>query len=93
MKKLMFVAALVVAGMVSGKTSNKKLLDLQPQNSMLNFIKLPVVYDWVKVTTSCGKVFYLNGSDYTNCYECLQEDARKFTDAQCGKGEGFEVPF
>lgn len=53
--------------------------------------KLPC--SWVTVKTGCGKVFYLDNNMYGDCYECLQEDTRYFTDDQCGQRYSFEIPF
>ena len=94
MKKLLLVAALGVVGVVNAKTienvSTEKKSAINEKNIASFLIR---EYDWVKVTTGCGKVFYLDNNMYGDCYECLQEHARQFTDAQCGEGYGFEVPF
>ncbi len=98
MKKLLLVAAIAVAGLVSAKNvkiefeTNSNSITKNYFNNGLMISKL-LVYQWVPVSTGCGKVFYLDNSMYGDCYECLQEDARKFTDAQCGGGYGFDLPF
>ncbi len=93
MKKLLFVAALGVAGVMSAKCNGINSLQKEKLESKDNFAVLLFAYDWVPVHTSCGKTFYLDGNDYTDCYECLQEHARQFTDAQCGAGASFELPY
>lgn len=95
MKKLFLSVAFSFAGLLSAKTE-KIISPIKTQNINLSCslsIWKPIIHDWVSVTTGCGKVFYLDGNDYKDCYECLQEDARQFTDAQCGEGYGFDLPY
>lgn len=91
---MLLMAALSVVGVVNAKAieivSAEKSSVSNEQNHTSFLLK---DYDWVTVTTGCGKVFYLDNNMYGDCYECLQEDARQFTDAQCGEGYGFELPF
>ena len=99
MKKLFFIAALGVAGMMSAsETSNNICSSSSSDNAVafslnLNTVSLvPTEREWVTVTTGCGKVFFLDANMYDS-YEGLQEDSRIFTDAQCGEGFGFNLPY
>ncbi len=89
------MATLGIAGLMSAKTMEENTIKKKESLNSKEVIKVFLLreYDWVKVTTSCGKVFYLDNNMYGDCYECLQEDARYFTDAKCGSGSSFEVPF
>jgi hypothetical protein len=43
---------------------------------------------WIGVSTWCGKVFYLNASDYSS-YEELDAAATQFTNQQCAGASTF----
>lgn len=93
MKKLMNVAAMAGARVLSAKDNAVNPMQNKEQGKMGSSVCLLRADDWIIVRTSCGRVFYLDGNDYTDCYECLQEHARHFTDAQCGQGASFELPY
>lgn len=95
MKKLFFIAALGVAGLMSASINNDAFASCKTIDSTLQFDIVsisPPQYEWVTVTTVCGKVFFLDANMYS-CYEELQEDSRIFTDAQCGQGYSFDLPY
>ena len=98
MKKLFFIAALGVAGMMNASETSNNICSSSLDNAVafslnLNAVSLvPSEREWVTVTAACGKVFFLDANMYS-CYEELQEDSRIFTDAQCGEGFGFDLPY
>lgn len=97
MKKLLFVAALGVAGLMSAKDVKEGAdinTNIVSKSSLDKNVEISKVfrYHWVSVVTGCGAVFYLDYNMYDS-YEAFQEDARYFTDIKCGEGECFDVPF
>lgn len=81
--------------MMSSEDLNNDISNSQIErsNKIRNELMVAPPHYWVTVIIGCGKVFFLDNNMYSDCYECLQEDARLFTDAQCGDGYGFEVQF
>ena len=93
MKKLFFAAALGVAGFMSAKdlvsthSSNinseitgTKEITISGENTTY---KVAFFYNWITVTSSCGKVYYLEASHY-NSFEQLQADVDYFDGQKCG---------
>ena len=91
MKKLFFMVALGVAGMMSANRMENEVTI--PQKSFTNEVTFelnvltPPEHDWIEVETWCGKVFYLDNNDYSSFQE-IGTDANYFTDQQCGKYPG-----
>lgn len=84
-EKLFFIAALVVAGLMTAAISNDAFESCKTIDTTLKFHIASLAqpeYEWVTVTAACGKVFFLDANMYS-CYEELQEDSRIFSDAQC----------
>lgn len=105
MKKLLFVAALGVAGLASAKevknesTAAKKEVEKETvsekklsQNSKEQAKILLKEIAWVGVSTWCGKVFYLNANDYSSMAE-LNDAATYFTNQQCAGASTFTGQF
>jgi hypothetical protein len=86
MKKLLVVATVLVAGMVSAKgTTGKTIVEKEKelfakQNLLLQQNK--VLYDLVPVNTWCGKTFYLDKNNYSDALE-LAKAANEFAQQQC----------
>ncbi|HAV03027.1 MAG TPA: hypothetical protein DCW95_07570 [Chryseobacterium sp.] len=85
MKKVLLMAAIFVAGIVSANTVYDKannsgfvLLDAEIEQ-----IASESDHYGIMVETWCGKVFYLDGNHYENFTE-FGADANYFTDQQCG---------
>lgn len=97
MRKLFFVVALGAAGLVSAKENPvktdkpaEKAETVTKQDSeevKAEARQLFRYYNWVTVTTWCGKVFYLDYNMYDS-YEGYAEDAAQFSIAQCGGTSG-----
>ena len=87
MKKLFFIAALGVAGMMSASASNDVNIDLVKSDEATVKADLvliaPPEHAWIGVQTWCGKVFYLDMNHYNSQAE-LEAAASHFTQAQCG---------
>ncbi|EFK36865.1 Uncharacterised protein [Chryseobacterium gleum] len=95
MKKIFFIAALGVAGFMSAKGSadNKvirkaKTTDNKSVNSNTSNKAKAAFYNWIGVSTWCGKVFYLDASDYSS-FEELDAAATQFTNQQCAGASTF----
>jgi len=94
MKKLLFIATLCVAGLVSAKnaevkkpeakreTAESKNNESTKQDSQTDLKVALKRIAWIGVSTWCGKVFYLGANDYSN-YEELDAAATQFTQQQC----------
>ena len=87
MKKLFFIAALGVAGMMSASICNNVNVDLE--KTVETTVKADLIlvtppdHVWVAVPTWCGKIFYLDLNHYSS-EEQLISAAAHFTEAQCG---------
>ncbi|WP_417430920.1 hypothetical protein [Halpernia sp.] len=85
MKKLLLIATLGIAGMMSAK-STKQSHELnfknEKMNSLLNLVVSPPDINLVKITSECGIVFYLNSNDYSTSKE-LEADAVKWSAIKC----------
>lgn len=81
MKKLLLVAALGVAGLVSAK-ENVKNDELNTKNCILIVSKKENVLlrHLVQITASCGKIYYLDTDQYASFEELM--DAVDYFDAQ-----------
>ena len=101
MKKLLFIVALGAAGLTSAKeikkedasVKNKEGVTEKVENQNLEKqVKIAMLLrNWIGVSTWCGKVFYLDASDYSSIAD-LNADATYFTDQQCAStqlGTGF----
>ncbi len=98
MKKMFFMAALAVAGLVSANTTegikrgsdaenvkgNTVLVESKIQNSTVQTLKVAFKpqYNWVTIVTPCGAVFYLDYNDYSND-DAFWEDAHHFAAIKC----------
>lgn len=86
MKKLLFMTALGVAGLVSAKESVKKSLVKSPVKLNASFIdaklkNLP--YQWVKVNSPCGEVYWLQAANYKTVSDAI-DAIDYFNEAKCG---------
>ena len=95
MKKIFFIAALGVAGLVSAKgVADKKVgkkaetIEKKAVNNKVSIKAKAAFYNWVGVSTWCGKVFYLDASDYSSMDE-LSDAATQFTNQQCSGASTF----
>ena len=88
MKKLFFVAALGVAGLMSANVVNKQELKAEDvKNQEQLFKSKTVAYSWVAIISPCGKVYYLAYESYANCsMDDLYGDIAYFNAQQCGGG-------
>lgn len=95
MKKLILIAALGVAGIISAKDVADKKVIKKAETIEIKYInnnidkkaKMPPI-TWIGVSTCCGKVFYLNATDYSS-YEELDAAASQFTNQQCAGASTF----
>lgn len=86
MKKLLFVAALGVASLVSAKEFSKKSLLKNPekQNKKLIDARLKnLPYQWVKVNSPCGEVYWIQAANYRTVSDAL-DAIDYFNEAKCG---------
>lgn len=95
MKKFFLIVAIGVAGLMSAKgTSYKKVnkksetTEKKAVNNKLSAKANAAFYNWVGVSTWCGKVFYLDASDYSSMGE-LNDAATQFTNQQCAGASTF----
>lgn len=81
MKKLLLVAALGIAGLVSAKENVKKI-ELNTKNCILIVSNKENVFlrHLVQITASCGKIYYLDTDQYASFEELM--DAVDYFDAQ-----------
>ncbi len=98
MKKMFFIAALAVAGLVSANTTgeirkeanaeNAKektvLVESKDQKGVAQALKVTFKpqYDWVTIVTPCGAVFYLDYNDYSTT-EAFWDDVHHFAAIKC----------
>jgi len=101
MKKLLLVAALGVAGLVSAKDVKSEIADVKNEvvkNENAKEVSKEqskvILRDiaWIGVSTWCGKVFYLNANDYSS-FEELDAAAGQFTQQQCAGASSQIVQF
>lgn len=95
MKKVFFIAAFGVAGLMSAKGITdkkviKKIVTTEKKNVNKKVSKKTkaAFYNWIGVSTWCGKVFYLDMNDYSNAEE-LDAAATQFTNQQCATATTF----
>ncbi|SIS92573.1 hypothetical protein SAMN05421786_103153 [Chryseobacterium ureilyticum] len=91
MKKLILIVALGVTGVMSAKEVADKKVDTTEKKAISNKTSnkaKAVFYQWIGVSTWCGKVFYLDASDYTGVGE-LNDAATQFTNQQCAGASTF----
>ena len=93
MKKLLLIVGFMSAGFMSAK-DNSKNLQISSEitnekkinlyvNNYYNAEMAVMLYDWITVTSSCGKVYYLDANDYSDTDELIS-DVNKFDKAKCG---------
>lgn len=92
MKKLLLVAAVGVAGLVSANTT-KEIADNYVDKNIkkeayynecsTQTLNTYMFYELVYIPTPCGNDFYLNAEDYTNIYDYAR-DIQYFTMVKCG---------
>jgi len=90
MKKIFFIAALSVAGLISAKgNADKKIIkksvntEKKAVNKKASKRTKVVVYNWIRVISPCGAVYYLEASDY-NSVESFTDDVIYFNAQKCG---------
>lgn len=90
MKKIFFIAALSVAGLISAKgnadkkTIKKSINTEKKAISKKNSKKTKAAaYNWIKVTSPCGAVYYLEASDYSSL-DSFVSDVVYFNLQKCG---------
>lgn len=95
MKKVILIAALGVAGLVSAKGSADKKVIKKTETTVKKVLNSnasnktkAAFYNWIGVSTWCGKVFYLEASDYSS-FEELDAAATQFTNQQCAGASTF----
>ncbi|KFF21306.1 hypothetical protein [Chryseobacterium sp. JM1] len=98
MKKLLFIAALGAVGVMSAKEIKKENISVKNKEVVTGKVELQnvkeqtkrviVLYNWIGVSTWCGKVFYLDANDYSSMAE-LNSDAAYFTNQQCAGASTF----
>lgn len=79
MKKLLFVAALGVAGLMSAGVS-KTACDTKAVKLLQNYED---DYDWITISSPCGAVYFLDGNDYCTMDD-LMDDVNYFDGQKCG---------
>ncbi|WP_431611744.1 hypothetical protein [Chryseobacterium sp. 'Rf worker isolate 10'] len=96
MKKMFFIAALAVAGMVSANTTEIKkdgnaenakektiLVESKNQKGVAQTLKVTFKpYNWVTIVTPCGEVFYLDYNDYSTT-DAFWDDVHHFAAIKC----------
>ena len=89
MKKLLFIAALGVAGLVSAKNveeiKTEKAKEKAPVEKTISVEKKSTAkkpYNWVTIVSPCGAVFYLDMNDYATT-DAFWADAHHFSDVKC----------
>jgi hypothetical protein len=94
MKKLLTMAAIVAAAMVSAKNGGgnqiKKIKNIDIlKNKMMTNVLLSNNPIWITVYSPCGKIYFLDANDYTNNNDKLMEDVKQFNAAKCNGDTGF----
>ena len=92
MKKLLLVAAIGVAGLVSAKGKAKEFILMDGFKKEGKFVeksklKNSMVYVWVTVVSPCGAVYSLDISGYSDAEE-LMNDVYYFNGQKCGGNTG-----
>lgn len=85
-----------IAGFMSAKGSAdkkviKKVETMEKKSAHHNMVSAKAkaaFYNWIGVSTWCGKVFYLDASDYSSGEE-LDGAATQFTNQQCAGASTF----
>ena len=93
MKKNLLVAAIIVAGLVSAKSSVKHV-SVDSKSVKKEFVKKTknaqaskvLFYRWATRVSPCGIVYYIDLDGYTNAAD-LWFDVDKFDKAKCGSSE------
>ncbi|WP_407484009.1 hypothetical protein [Elizabethkingia meningoseptica] len=93
MKKILLVAAIAVAGLVSAKSSVKNV-SAESKSVKKEFVKKTknaqatkaLFYRWGKRISPCGKVYYLDLDGYADASE-LFKAVDQFDYAKCGYTE------
>jgi hypothetical protein len=81
MKKLLVMATVLVAGMVSANgTTGKTIVEKEKSEKLL---LLPPTYNWVTVVSPCGKVYFLDANNYSTPTDLLCA-VIDFNIAKCG---------
>lgn len=90
MKKLLLIAAIGAAGLMSAKSiTEKKVIkkvettEKKVRSKVSNKAKKAVFYNWIQVTSPCGAVYYLEASDYGSI-EAFADDVVYFNAQKCG---------
>ncbi|MBB6330367.1 hypothetical protein HNP24_001317 [Chryseobacterium sediminis] len=87
MKKIIFIAALGTAGLMSAKSITTKKVIKKAETTEkkgLNRSKTKaVLYNWIQVTSPCGAVYYLEASDYDSVGD-FTDDVIYFNAQKCG---------
>ena len=91
MKKLLFVVALGVAGLMSAKDAKVQTSKSERFSKWDTGVKTKAVfYNWVQIVSPCGAVYYLAYESYVGCtIDELYSDIATFNYAKCGV-TGFE---
>ncbi len=85
MKKMLFVVALGVAGLLCAKgTVKSKKSVIKPIVKKSLVMKTPQMpSQWVECHSPCGKVYWLQASNYNTPAELLDAQ-QEFNDIKCG---------
>ncbi len=92
MKKLLLVATLGVAGLVSANNPNSEKKNSTEEEKTTtvevtkeNSSKASRIYDWYPVTTDCGQTYYLDLNMYDSLGAFLN-DVDHFNEIKCPSG-------
>ena len=86
MKKLLLVAAIGVAGLVSAKEVVKKNLvksPVKPNSSFIDAKLKNLPYQWLKVNSPCGVVYWIQAANYRTVSDAV-DAIDYFNEAKCG---------
>lgn len=86
MKRVVLVATLCIVGLVSAKEGDVKSQRLEQQGKVSiegkRFQPSKLLRHWIKVVSTCGKVYYLDSADYQSFSE-LESDVQYFDVQKC----------